>query len=484
MQFPQMQALRPQMNYQVTSSVQFGSTRPIAAKTIKEAFAKQKLQLDDANVATISDLVQQGVDIIKQGGPENSRVRLTAIKIAAALNLNANMDTSLQTKITAALQEIKTAAPVILPAWNEYFDKTVGLTHDAKFTKLVGDRGFSPVTTSWEDLSRFKNSAWGDRICDVCVWVRKDEAEPGTAKRTLTVRQSNNFRDNVLLVPSQNIKIHQKENGKVKEVSLPQRLRELGLASPNNDQEVLVSNQFTIVPVPGKDMEGSWKAGEAPRAAFNFSLQPYGSSSYVITDVGTESSEAVVGGRQHQLIFAKKDDGQRAPFTASRAEDRQDLLAMEAELKSQGMDVDIQRYYLIQVPLKHGTKATPANMGNPPNEYSGYGGYGGGFLGGADGLECLESCTTKSFSPALKSLSRREPAGLDRVAISSGEGEGPYNTGSGFAGERADEPIRVTVSYFVTPKGAVTEADMENFTAKFKEWDKQKIWGGSLVVDN
>ena len=60
--------------------------------------------------------------------------------------------------------------------------------------------------------------------------------------------------------------------------------------------------------------------------------------------------------------------------------------------------------------------------------------------------------------------------------------EGPYFGGAGYRGARADEPIRVTVVYFVTPVGAVTRADMANFAQAFAAWDGQAIWGGSFVV--
>jgi hypothetical protein len=69
-----------------------------------------------------------------------------------------------------------------------------------------------------------------------------------------------------------------------------------------------------------------------------------------------------------------------------------------------------------------------------------------------------------------------------RVAIGHGEPEGPYSTGNGYRGARAEEPIRVTVVYFVTPLGEVTRKDMEAFAAAFARWDTEAIWGGSFVT--
>jgi len=75
-----------------------------------------------------------------------------------------------------------------------------------------------------------------------------------------------------------------------------------------------------------------------------------------------------------------------------------------------------------------------------------------------------------------------DTAGLARVAIGHGVPEGPYFMGSGYSGARAEEPIRVTVVYFVTPTGKVSQKDMETFAAAFAQWDSQAIWGGSFVT--
>lgn len=76
----------------------------------------------------------------------------------------------------------------------------------------------------------------------------------------------------------------------------------------------------------------------------------------------------------------------------------------------------------------------------------------------------------------------REAEGLSKVAIGHGEDEGAYFTGDGWRGQRADEPIRVTVVYFVTPVGKVTRKDMDGFSRAFSTWDKAAIWGGSFVT--
>ncbi|MBK6846518.1 MAG: hypothetical protein IPG96_02855 [Proteobacteria bacterium] len=68
------------------------------------------------------------------------------------------------------------------------------------------------------------------------------------------------------------------------------------------------------------------------------------------------------------------------------------------------------------------------------------------------------------------------------MAIGTGRSEGRYQRGAGWQGRRAEEPIRVTVVYFVTPVGQVSAADMARFAQAFGQWDSQAIWGGSFVT--
>jgi hypothetical protein len=324
--------------------------------------------------------------------------------------------------------------------------------------------------------------------------VRQDEGDPASARLALSVRRDSNFRDRVLVVPASAIKVHRTVRGRTIERTLPERLAELGLASAGRDRNVIVSNQFAIVPVPARHMRGAWPEGVPPRAAFTFSIFPYGSTNFVITDVIEGSHEAIVGPGQHQLLFADVG-GQRAPFTASRAEDRQDLLELEHELRAQGMDVDVQRYYLIQVPLRRDAAGVrPSNMGTPPRSRADdfgivlgvEGGMPGGVVGGVVGgfpseaPAAISGPAPQTTPPA--NVAEKAKAGVARVAIGHGEPEGPYSPGHGFRGARAEEPIRVTVVYFVTPVGAVTREDMESFAAAFERWDGQAIWGGSFVT--
>lgn len=469
---------------------------------VRTAFAREGIRLTPAEADDIRDEVELALEEARRHGPGNSKVDFAAVEIASRLGLDTGPGSNSVRNVAAAIRRLYAGGDPSRPrpqrphpqrpplGWNRYFDRTLELWHDSSFMQLVGRKGFHPVKISWEDIGRHQNSVWGDRISDVGIWVRRDEADPSSARLALSVRRDGNFRDKVLVVPASAIKIHQRVRGRTVEKTLPQRLAELGLASGSRDRNVIVSNQFAIVPVPARQMRGAWPEGVPPRAAFNFSIFPYGSTNFVITDVIEGSHEAIVGPGQHQLLYANID-GEKAPFTASRAEDRQDLLRLERELRARGMDVDVQRYYLIQVPLRREAHARPSNMGTPPWSRG-----GPSWAVSAEEQELAATAGVGAAAPAAPmamadkaesapSEARRRGGrdeGLSRVAIGHGESEGAYDAGSGWRGARAEEPIRVTVVYFVTPVGEITRRDMETFTAAFESWDGQAIWGGSFVT--
>lgn len=453
------------------------SGEPGEARII-EAFGKQGIRINAAEAHGIRPDVLLALREAKDHGIGNSKVDFAAVEIARDLGLDTTAGSATVRHIVAAVGWLA-KRPVLQErqpslAWETYFRETTNLWSRPDFMDLMNRNQFHPVKISWEDIGRDENSAWGDRISDVGIWVRQSESDPSSAKLALSVRRDGNFRDKVLMVPSDRIKIHTKIGGRMVEKTLPQRLRELGLASQHRDRNVIVSNQFAIVPVPARNMKGAWPEGVPPRAAFNFSIYPYGSTNFVITDVIEGSHEAIVGPGTHQMLFANVD-GRKAPFTASRAEDRQDLLKLERDLKAKGMDVDVQRYYLIQVPLRRdASRIELSNMGEPPMQRV----YKGSSYWQEDAaMPCPSPLMCKSSAKAEEAGS-----GLDRVAIGHGETEGAYFTGSGYRGARAEEPIRVTVVYFVTPVGRITGKDMDTFAKAFAQWDSQAIWGGSFVT--
>jgi len=452
---------------------------------IREAFGKQGIRINGAEVSGVRANVLLALQDARLHGLGNSKVDFAAVEIAHDLGLDSGAGSSTVRNLVAAigylLNQRGSLANRPLPPpqppleWRTYFNETVNLWSQPDFLQLMGRNQFHPVKISWEDIGRHEGSVWGDRISDVGIWVRENERDPSSAKLALSVRRDGNFRDKVLMVPADKIKVHVKSGGITVEKTLPQRLQELGLASPTRDRNVIVSNQFAIVPVPSRTMRGASPEGVPPRAAFTFSIFPYGSTNFVITDVIEGSSDAIVGPGNHQLLMANIN-GQKAPFTASRAEDRPDLLRLEKELKAKGMDVDVQRYYLIQIPLHRDRAIQLSNLGTPPMARA---------YGGATALMECQAPPPASICKGEAKMAMKPAdmaAGLDKVAIGHGEAEGFYFAGSSYQGARADEPIRVTVVYFVTPVGKVTARDMENFTRTFATWDAQAIWGGSFVT--
>jgi len=478
---------------------------------VRAAFARQGMRIDAGEAREIRDDVRLALGEARRHGIGNSKVDFAAVGIAERLSLDTSPGSNTVRNVVAAIADLDRrrgcdAAPPVRPSldWARYYDRTLGLWTDSGFMRLVGEKGFSPVKISWEDIGRHAGSVWGDRISDVGIWVRQDEGDPGSARLALSVRRDGNFRDKVLVVPASAIKVHQRVGRRTIEKTLPERLAELGVASAARDRNVIVSNQFAIVPVPSRSMRGGWEDGVPPRAAFNFSIFPYGSTNLVITDVIEGSHEAIVGPGQHQLLYANVGGG-KAPFTASRAEDRPDLLRLERELRAQGMDVDVQRYYLIQVPLRREARGVRlSNMGTPPmrrafqspaffGEGAGpvlseeaaddvSGNAGGGAPAVAMSAPAAPASEAKATAKARAERADDQERGLVRVAIGHGETEGDYFAGSGQEGARAEEPIRVTVVYFVTPVGEVTARDMQAFAAAFARWDEQAIWGGSFVT--
>jgi hypothetical protein len=456
---------------------------------IRDAFGKQGIRINGAEVQGLRANVLLALQEARAHGVGNSKVDFAAVEIAHDLGLDSGAGSNTVRNIVAALGYLMNQRGFVPPRpvppqpmeWRSYFNETVNLWHQPDFLQLMGRNQFHPVKISWEDIGRHQGSAWGDRISDVGIWVREDERDPSSAKLALSVRRDGNFRDKVLMVPADKIKIHVKSWGHTVEKTLPQRLQELGLASATRDRNVIVSNQFAIVPVPSRSMRGASPKGVPPRAAFTFSIFPYGSTNFVITDVIEGSSDAIVGPGTHQVLMANIK-GQKAPFTASRAEDRPDLLRMEKELKARGMDVDVQRYYLIQIPLRRDRTIQLSNLGTPPLARAFAGVYGTVECVAAPSASAPMALGASKAEEKMKAQGADAVSGLDKVAIGHGEVEGTYFLGSGYQGARADEPIRVTVVYFVTPVGKVTTRDMDTFTKAFAQWDSQAIWGGSFVT--
>jgi hypothetical protein len=243
---------------------------PPSNADVVAAFGKQGIRLSGAEAAAVRDDVRLALTEARAHGIGDSKVDFAAVEIASRLGLDTSPGSNTVRNVVAAIRVLFDrghvgALPPPPPEWGRYFDRTLDLWSDQAFLGLVRQKGFHPVRISWEDIGRYEGSVWGDRISDVGIWVREDERDPATARLALSVRRDSNFRDKVLVVPASAIKVHRRVRGRTVEATLPERLAELGLASASRDRNVIVSNQFAIVPVPARGMHGAWPDG-VPRS--------------------------------------------------------------------------------------------------------------------------------------------------------------------------------------------------------------------------
>ena len=205
------------------------------AKQIVQAFAKQGIRVNGAEAAGIRANVLLALREARQHGLGNSKVDFAAVEIAQDLGLDTGPGSSTVKNVVAALGYLlgqPSGRPLPPPPpppaeWSRYFDETTNLWSQQGFLSLLGEKGFHPVKISWEDIGRHQGSVWGDRISDVGIWVRKEEDDPASARLALSVRRDGNYRDKVLMVPAEQIKVHQRLGGRTVEMTLPERLREL-----------------------------------------------------------------------------------------------------------------------------------------------------------------------------------------------------------------------------------------------------------------
>ena len=178
--------------------------------------------------------------------------------------------------------------------------------------------------------------------------------------------------------------------------------------------------------------------GVPPRAAFTFSMFPYGSTNLVITDVIEGSHEAVVGPGQHQLLFANvgakgalhrepRRGSTGPPGVGARLEGARNGRRRAALLPHTGAPAARRARLELSTWARR-----PSTVRMPPPMASGRG----------MPMPSVPPPPTASPSPT------GGQAGLERVAIGHGETEGAYGAGGGYRGARADEPIRVTVVHF------------------------------------
>jgi hypothetical protein len=186
-----------------------------------------------------------------------------------------------------------------------------------------------------------------------------------------------------------------------------------------------------------------------------------------------------------ELFF--NDDGERAPFTATRISTfnrQQEAKGLQKASEEDGLDVVL----VIQVPLK--VERSHYGFGS-----YGVGGGGGGFgvsgsvagVGSTDGAvmeyEMSESMDMPMSAPK-KSENRSPKSDVEVAVIGTGDTEGPYREINNLAIERDhDFPIRVTVQFYkATSNGVVSKEDVAKVRRQIDRVYAEGDWVGSLVT--
>ena len=167
------------------------------------------------------------------------------------------------------------------------------------------------------------------------------------------------------------------------------------------------------------------------------------------------------------------DDGERAPFTATRLStfNRKQKSEGKAEASEEdGLDVVL----VIQVPLKIERSARGLGLG-------GLSGAGGG--GSDNGMLEYEMAEDNASMPQMGSA-KREASNVEVAVIGTGAAEGPFKEINRLAIERDPSfPIRVTVQFYkATSNGVVSQTDVAKVRSQIDRVYAEGDWVGSLVT--
>ena len=372
-----------------------------------------------------------------------------------------------------------TAVPAPEPSLDATISKVERMVSDRRANRLVNAAGMRLVNVMWEDTGRSKGSSLGPNISDMTIGVRDSSG----ALHPMPVMRFDNFHDVTADIRSDSFSLlvgNEKGRG-LREVSLETVLGDVrnylhdrrswgGVARSlwsARDEHVLVSAQGAFLPVSA--------SGEATFTPVIYNYQSRQGAPAVATIVATSQGTSIQvveneGGYMSEALFFN-DDGERAPFTATRLStfnQQQMAQGLETASEEDGLDVVL----VIQVPLK-------VDRSHP---YMGYGGLGSSGMGyGGGGLS-----DQLQVAPMQESASSRFASGVSNVesaVIGHGEAEGPYKELNGLTIERDERfPVRVTVQFYkATANGVVNQADVAQVRRQIDRVYAEGDWVGSLV---
>ncbi|MDP2311038.1 MAG: hypothetical protein Q8P18_33770 [Pseudomonadota bacterium] len=340
---------------------------------------------------------------------------------------------------------------------------------DGNVTQMAGRHGLDVVNVTWEDTGRNKGSAVGPNISDMTIGVRDAYGQ----LHPMPVLRFDNFTDTTADVRSDSfwLRVGNERGGRLRSVSLADVLQDTRsfLSDPwswsgrgrslwsARDETVLVSAQACFLPIP--------RDGEATFMPVLYNYQSYPDNPAVLTMVATREGTSIQvieneGGYLSETLSFNQN-GERAPFTATRLSDFRDRGGdgTWGSVNAAGDD-GLNMVLLVQVPLKQKPRPTPM--------YEGYGG-------------AMDEMSAAPMS-ASKSAGRRSD--VESAVIGHGLTEGPYKELDGLAIERDTRfPVRVTVQFYkATSNGVVTEADIREVRRQIDRVYSEADYVGSLVT--
>lgn len=317
---------------------------------------------------------------------------------------------------------------------------------------------------SWNDLSRFENSVWGDRIVDGTFRV----VLPNGVDALLPVIRVPNFTDKTGDISIDKISLLTgNHNGSdLTTVPLKDILQNLGqylstpaevadMFVPKRDEHVLISPQVIVLPLQDGTVEFN------PNF-FSYQASSKHPSELVLMCTPEGMSVQLLDGEDNKLWHNR--NGLRAPLKGER------MTQVAARIKEEtGMDLNQEQasamsaVLVVQIPLK-----IPKNT-----------------LGG---LESLVPCSFGgSDDDMLESFGAARSIGFDLAAISSGEAQGKFRElGEHATKIRRDDtmPIRVTVMrYLATDSIEVGDELSKQIAGMINKVYASAEITGSLVVE-
>ena len=361
---------------------------------------------------------------------------------------------------------METLKPVPRPESKEYLAYMVSnIADDRKLNELAANNRLTINNITWEDTSRWKDSALGSNITDQSLTVS------GQNCTLMPVIRRSNFMDITCDMDIDNFSVMVgNESGKaLTKISLQQYLQNIGMYTGDfkvesvydpRDKAILTSSQFCVLPL---------KNGKVNFGVQLFNYQSDEDNSALLTIVASKegTSTQIITKRQQILYF--NQNGKAHDFSATRlSEDRRNRGVSTSGNMSQD-EQERNCLIILHVPL-----VVPER---PRRSYA----FASIKVSMAKSMASVES---KSMLPAPSA-----PLGLEEGMLSVGEEKGDFR---GLRGERGQflkverdrsKPIRAVLQfYMLTDTDRFKESAFKFMSDKIDQVCSSGMNMGSLVV--